>query len=76
MWTHKNDIVYDEKGVAFADCRYQKGRAEQIVREHNAVPGLVHLAKTFRRIANDGEHPGMVKLIDKALAQAKGMDGE
>lgn len=49
-WTHRNDIVYDENGVAFADCRYQKGKAAQIVREHNPWVWAVE----FRRVEDAG----------------------
>lgn len=46
-WAHKNNIIYDEHGVAFADCRYVKGKAAQIVREHNAVPELLEACEAM-----------------------------
>ena len=70
-WTHNNNIVYDEDGLAFADCRYQKGRAKQICREHNAHEGLMQVAKFVR-----SHHPEIEAIddinLDCLIAEAEG----
>lgn len=84
-WTCNNNIVYDEDGLAFADCRHQKGRAKQICREHNAHEELVSQVKSFR-VFVAAQYPGpnsdyaqfqksqqaLLQHIDTVLANAEG----